>query len=100
MCFLIHIQVQDGLDMTELVCLLGQPTKEIECLCFDTKACDIHIDDGGNLVCRHGSNEGVIDGIATVICPLEIATERKKWDEFLNQEINGKKVTKNHKNNR
>jgi hypothetical protein len=67
----------------------------IECLCFDQKTCDVHIDDGGNLICRHGSNEGVVDGIAKVICPLEIESERKKWEEFLAAEtradINTKK---------
>jgi hypothetical protein len=68
----------------------------IECLCFDQQICDIHIDDGGNLVCRHGSNEGVVNGIARVICPLEIESEHKKWEEFLakeaNEKDNGKKV--------
>jgi hypothetical protein len=29
----------------------------------------------------------MIDGAATVICPLEIASERKKWEQFLDQEI-------------
>lgn len=72
--------------MTEMMCLLPKPAQEIECLCFDDKPCNIHINDGGNLVCRHGSNEDVVDGIARVICPLEIASERKKWDAFLNQE--------------
>ncbi len=76
--------------MTEVVCLLTKPTADIECLCFDGKPCDVHIDDGGELVCRHGSNEGVVDGVATVICPLEIASERKKWERFLEQEQNGK----------
>jgi hypothetical protein len=66
--------------------MLPKPVQALECLCFDQKPCDIHINDGGNLVCRHGSNEGVIDGIAKVICPLEIASERKKWSEFLDQE--------------
>ena len=74
--------------MADIVCLHLASTKEIECECFDGKDCDIHIDDGGNLVCRHGSNEGVLDGIATVTCPLEIASERKKWEEFLKQELN------------
>ena len=74
--------------MTEMLCLVSKPTMEIECLCFDQKPCDIRIDDGGNLVCRHGSNEGVVDGVAKVICPLEIDSERKKWEEFLNQERN------------
>jgi hypothetical protein len=72
--------------MTEMLCLTPKPTAEIECLCFDQLVCDIHIDDGGTLVCRHGSNEGIVDGIAKVICPLEIDTERVKWIEFLNQE--------------
>lgn len=59
---------------------------EIECLCFDHQPCDIRINDGGHLVCRHGSNEGVIDGIAKVICPLEIASERLKWEAFIEEE--------------
>jgi hypothetical protein len=80
--------MQVGWNMTEMVCLSPNPAQEIECQCFDQKVCDIHIDDGGNLVCRHGSNEGVLDGTAMVTCPLEIASERKKWEEFLNQEIN------------
>jgi len=66
--------------------MLPKPTVDIQCLCFDQKTCDVHIDEGGNLVCRHGSNEGVVDGTAKVICPLEIDTERKKWEEFLNKE--------------
>jgi hypothetical protein len=73
--------------MTEMVCLLPKSNQEIECECFDQKACDIRIDDGGNLVCRYGKNEGVIDGIAAVTCPLEIANERNKWEEFLKSEI-------------
>ncbi|MGD6851860.1 MAG: hypothetical protein ACQCN6_07370 [Candidatus Bathyarchaeia archaeon] len=72
--------------MTEIVCLAPKPTVDIECLCFDQKICDIYINDGGHLVCRHGSNEGVVDGIAKVICPLEIESEREKWENFLNQE--------------
>ena len=72
--------------MSQMVCLLPKPTVDIQCLCFDQKTCDVHIDEGGNLVCRHGSNEGVVDGIAKVICPLEIDSERKKWDEFLIKE--------------
>jgi hypothetical protein len=72
----------------ETLCLLPKPTMVIECLCFDQKVCDIHIDDGGNLVCRCGSNEGIVDGIAKVICPLEIESERKKWEEFLAKETN------------
>ena len=75
--------------MTQLV-LLPKPTLDIDCLCFDHRVCDIHIDDGGKLVCRHGSNEGIVDGIAKVICPLEIDTERVKWVEFLNREMNEK----------
>jgi hypothetical protein len=74
--------------MADMVCLLPNLTPEIECECLDKKPCDIHIDEGGKLVCRHGSNEGVIDGIASVTCPLEIDSERKKWDEFLKEEIN------------
>jgi hypothetical protein len=73
--------------MSEL-CLLQKPAVETECLCFDQKHCDIHVNDGGYLVCRHGSNEGVVDGIARVICPLEIDSERKKWEAFLDQERN------------
>jgi hypothetical protein len=76
--------------MTQIVCLSTNPEDSIECLCFDGKACDIHIDDGGNLVCRHGSNESVVDGVAKIICPLEIYTERQKWEAFLNQESRGK----------
>ena len=72
--------------MSQMVCMLPKPTVDIQCLCFDQKTCDVHIDEGGNLVCRHGSNEGVVDGAAKVICPLEIDTERKKWEEFLNKE--------------
>ena len=72
--------------MSKLVYLMPKITQEIACICFDRKACDIHIDDGGRLVCRHGSNENVIDGIANVICPIEIATEKEKWDKFLSEE--------------
>ncbi len=72
--------------MSQMVCMLPKPTVDIQCLCFDQKTCDVHIDEGGNLVCRYGSNEGVVDGTAKVICPLEIDTERKKWEEFLNKE--------------
>jgi hypothetical protein len=75
-----------GLIMSEMVCLAPRFTQQIECLCFDRKACDIHIDDGGQLVCRHGSNEHVVEGIAKVICPIEIATEQEKWDRFLSEE--------------
>ena len=80
--------MQAGWNLSNIVCLLPNSTEAMECQCFDEKACDIHIDDGGNLVCRHGSNEGVVDGMAAVTCPLEIAVERKKWEEFLKQEIN------------
>jgi hypothetical protein len=73
--------------MNEIVCLLPNPTEEIGCECIDGKPCDIHIDDGGNLVCRHGSNEGTLDGAAAVTCPLEIESERVKWEDFLKQEI-------------
>jgi hypothetical protein len=62
-------------------------SEEVECQCFDQKACDIHIDDGGNMVCRHGNNEAIVSNIATIICPLEIASERKKWEKFLKQEM-------------
>jgi hypothetical protein len=72
--------------MSELVCLMPKPSQEIECICFDRRTCDVHIDDGGHLVCRHGSNEGVVNGIAKVICPIEIADESQKWDKFLSQE--------------
>jgi hypothetical protein len=61
---------------------------EVDCLCFDKKKCDIHIDEGGSLVCRHGSNEGIVEGMAKVVCPLEIDCERKKWEEFLIKERN------------
>jgi hypothetical protein len=74
--------------MGEIICLSPRPTEEIECECIDGKACNIHLDDGGNLVCRHGSNEGILDGEASVTCPLEIESERKKWEEFLKQELN------------
>jgi hypothetical protein len=73
--------------MSELSPLQHDPSCDFECLCFDKKKCDIHIDEGGCLVCRHGSNEGVVDGMAKVVCPLEIDSERKKWEDFLNQEI-------------
>lgn len=73
--------------MTEMLCLLPKTTMPIECMCFDQKICDIHIDDGGNLVCRYGSNEGIVDGIVKVICPLEIESERRKWSEFLAKEL-------------
>ena len=76
--------------MSQVVCMLPKPTMDIECLCFDHKTCDIHIDEGGNLICRHGSNEGLVDGIAKIICPLEIDSERKKWEAFLNKERNEK----------
>ena len=62
-------------------------SEETECLCFDQKTCDIHIDDGGNMVCRHGNNEAVVGNIATVVCPLEMASERRKWAKFLKQEM-------------
>jgi len=75
-----------GLTMSGMVCLTLKCNQEIECLCFDRKTCDIHIDDGGQLVCRHGSNEHVVDGIAKVICPIEIASEQEKWDRFLSEE--------------
>jgi Lrp/AsnC ligand binding domain len=64
--------------------------EEVKCLCFDQKVCDIHIDDGGNMVCRQGNNEAVVGNDATIICPLEIASERKKWEKFLKQEMNEK----------
>jgi len=73
--------------MVDIICLNPTPTEEIECECFDGKACDIHIDDGGNLVCRHGSNEGIINGESAVTCPLEIESERIKWNDFLKQEM-------------
>ncbi len=80
--------------MSEILCLEPKPTQEIECLCFDEKPCNIHINDGGTLVCRHGTNEDVVDGIARIICPLEIASERKKWEAFLDQERSEKTVAK------
>jgi len=70
---------------------------ETECLCFDQKRCDIHVNDGGYLVCRHGSNEGVVDGIAKVVCPLEIESERKKWEAFLSEERSETTVAKKPK---
>ncbi len=75
------------MNMISITCLSPSSAIEIECECFDQKPCDIHIDDGGNLVCRHGSNEGIVDGIAKVTCPLEIESERKKWEDFLKQEM-------------
>ena len=72
--------------MSELVCLSHKPLMEIECVCFDQKTCDIKINEGGHLVCRYGSNEGTVGGVAKVICPLEIASEQVKWDLFLSQE--------------
>ncbi len=75
--------------MSELMCLLPKQAIETECLCFDERPCDIRINDGGYLVCRHGSNEGIVDGIAKVVCPLEIDSERKKWEAFLNKERSG-----------
>ncbi len=81
--------------MPEMVCLVPKSTMEIECVCFDQKPCDIRINDGGHLVCRHGSNEGVVDGVAKVICPLEIASEQVKWDLFLHQERSANTVAKN-----
>ena len=62
-------------------------SEEVECLCFDQKTCDIHIDDGGTMVCRHGNNEALVGNSATIVCPLEIASERKKWEKFLQQEM-------------
>jgi len=70
----------------QMLCMMPNFKDEIECLCFDGKTCDIRIDDGGNLICRYGSNEGIIDGVARVVCPLEIDNERKKWDKFLEEE--------------
>jgi len=64
--------------------------EEVKCLCIDQKTCDIHIDDGGNMVCRIGNNEVVVGKEATISCPLEIASERKKWEKFLKQEMNAK----------
>ncbi|NLE04369.1 MAG: hypothetical protein GX638_06145 [Crenarchaeota archaeon] len=70
----------------QMLCMMPKAKEEIECMCFDGKICDIKLDDGGNLVCRYGSNEGVVDGVARVICPLEIDSERKKWEKFLEEE--------------
>lgn len=75
--------------MKETFCQLTE-LNDIECVCFDNKPCDIHIDDGGQLVCRYGSNEGVINGKAKVICPLEIERMRVNWKQFLEQESNEK----------
>jgi hypothetical protein len=68
------------------MCILPRSREEIECTCFDGKNCDVRIDDGGNLICRYGSNEGIVDGVAAVICPLTIESERKKWEKFLEEE--------------
>ena len=73
--------------MDEIVCLLPNPTQEIECVCIDGKPFDIHIGDGGNLVCRHGSNVRTFDDATAVTCPLEIESEPVKWEDFLKQEI-------------
>ena len=75
------------MNLSEIACFFEEPTQEIECLCFDNRRCNIHLDEGGKLVCRYGDNEGVVNGIAKVICPLEIETERKKWATFLQQEL-------------
>ena len=76
---------------SQMLCMMPKPKEEIECMCFDGKTCDIRIDDGGNLICRYGSNERIVDGVAKVICPLEIATERKKWEKFLQEEFESHK---------
>ena len=81
--------------MINLGCLSPDYTQEIQCECFDQKSCDIHINDGGNLVCRYGSNEGVLNHTAAVTCPLEIASEREKWEKFLKQEMNQVYLLKN-----
>jgi hypothetical protein len=75
------------MSISQMTCLFKETEEEMECLCYDQKACNVHIDDGGNMVCRYGSNESVVDGFAKVICPLEIETERKKWKAFLEQEL-------------
>lgn len=80
--------------MTDVICLIPKQQSEIECLCFDQEPCDIHINDGGHLICRNGSNEYVIDGIARVICPLEIASEREKWEAFLAKEAMENEIAK------
>ncbi len=59
------------------------------------KPCDVHIDTGKpNLPIR--KQRGRSYGIAKVICPLEIESERKKWEEFLAAEtradLNAKKT--------
>ena len=73
--------------MSQIMCLFKELPEETECLCYDDKPCNIHIDDGGKLICRYGDAEGVVEGLAKVICPLEIETERKKWEAFLKQEM-------------
>ena len=73
--------------MSQIMCLFKELPEETECLCYDNKPCNIHIDEGGKLICRYGDAEGVVEGLAKVICPLEIETERKKWDAFLKQEM-------------
>jgi len=76
-----------GRQMSEIVCLPEEIIEEVECLCYDDKPCNIHVDDGGRLVCRYGDAEGIVNGLARVICPLEIESERKKWAAFLKEEI-------------
>jgi hypothetical protein len=68
------------------MCLFKELPEENECLCYDNKPCNIHIDDVGQLICRYGNAEGVVEGLAKVVCPLEIETERKNWEAFLKQE--------------
>ena len=80
-------QVQDEVSHIQGTVTAIVVFEEVECLCYDQKTCDIHIDDGGTMVCRHGNNEALVGNIATVICPLEIASERKKWEKFLQQEM-------------
>ena len=83
----VIFQIQDEVSYIQGTVTAIVAFEEVECLCFDQKACDIHIDDGGTMFCRHGNNEALIGNVATVVCPLEIASERKKWEKFLQQEM-------------
>lgn len=81
--------LQPGYNLNEIDHLFRKGDQETVCICFDQKACDIHLDKSGNLVCRLGSNETVDGKVATFTCPLEIDSEKKKWAEFLKQELSG-----------
>ncbi len=45
--------------MSQTMCILTEVADPVEYLCYGSKPSDIHINDGGNLVCRYGKNEGV-----------------------------------------